>query len=142
MTTALERQVLAAPLIAYASANSLPVAWPNITFTPPQPPEAWVRFTVVDVKGQQIEMGSANNTHRVYGSLILQVFWPADEGDGDALALGDALGELYRQQIFNFPDTPFSGHVRMRDPNVREIGRDGAFWQVNVTIPFHRDDLL
>lgn len=142
MTTALERQVLAQPLVTFASANDLPVAWPNITFTKPEPPAPWVRFTVVDVKGQQIEMGSANNTHRVYGSLILQVFVPANTGDGAALTLGDALGELYRQKIFNFPDTPFSGHVRMRDPNVREIGRDDAYWQVNVTVPFHRDDLL
>lgn len=142
MTTALERQVLAQPLFDYAQANSLPVAWPNKTFAKPLPPKPWVRFTVVDVKAQQIEMGATNNTHRVYGTLILQIFVPADSGDGAATTLGDVLGELYRQKIFNFPDTPFSGHVRMRDPNVKAVGRDDAYYQVNLTVPFHRDDLL
>lgn len=141
MTTALERQVIAEPLNTYAQANSIPVAWPNRAFTPPIT-GPYVRFTIVDAVAKQIEMGSLNNTHRVYGSLILQVFMPADSGDGAGLMLGDALGELYRQQILNFPDIPYSGHVRMRDPNVRVIGMSGAFFQVNVTIPFHRDDLL
>jgi hypothetical protein len=58
------------------------------------------------------------------------------------LTLGDTLGQLYRQQILNFSDTPPSGHVRMRDPNVKVIGRSGAYWQTNVIVPFHSDDIF
>lgn len=140
MTTALERQVLAQPLKTYADANSLQVAWPNKVFDNPPAGTGYVRFTVLDATGQQIEMGSSNNTHRVYGSLILQIFAPADSGDGTALALGDTLGALYRQKALNFTD--LSGHVRMRDPVVKAIGNVGVYYQVNVIIPFHRDDLL
>src|SRR5271165_2915586 len=99
MTTAYERQVMAQVLQTYAQAQGLPVAWPNMTFTKPTPPEPWVRFTVLDVKAQQLEMGSTNNQHRVYGSLILQIFVPADSGDLVALQIGDAIGQLYRQKI-------------------------------------------
>lgn len=140
MSTALERQVIAQVLQNYVTAQNpaIPVDWPNKEFEKPQG-QTWIRFTVKDQKGTQIEMGSVNNTHRVQGSLILQVFVPADSGDGAALTLCDTLGELYRQQVLNFPDN--SGHVRMRDPVAIPVGRDGAFWQTNVVIPFHRDDL-
>lgn len=145
MTVAFERQVLAQPLADYADAQALAVSWPNKTFNKPfdpttNKPLGWVRFTVLDAKAQQIEMGSpASNTNRVYGSLILQIFAPADEGDGKALALADVLGKLYRQQVLNFPDV--SGLVRMRNPLVKAIGNTDAYYQVNVVIPFHRDDL-
>ncbi len=142
MSTPLERQAIAAPLVAYERANGLSVDWPNRMFVKPAA-GPWVRFTVLDTLGSQIEMGSTNNTHRVYGSLIMQVFVPVDSGDGAALALGDALGELYRQKILNFSDVPPSGMVRMRDPVVKTIGNsDEAYYQVNVLVPFHRDDLL
>lgn len=140
MTTALERQVLAQPLSDYADANNLVVAWPNRAFDNPPQGTGYVRFTVLDAKAQQIEMGSpTSNTNRVYGSLILQVFAPADSGDGVALALADVLGKLYQQQILNFPDT--SGMVRMRNPLVKAVGNTDVYYQVNVVIPFHRDDL-
>jgi hypothetical protein len=140
MSTALERQAIAQVLQNYVTVQQPPieVEWPNRAFEKPQG-QPWIRFTVKDQRGLQIEMGSTNNTHRVYGSLILQVFVPADSGDGAALALGDALGELYRQKALNFADN--SGHVRMRDPVLIPVGRDGGFWQTNVVIPFHRDDL-
>jgi len=140
MSTALERQVIAQVLQDYVSAQTpvIPVAWPNRAFDQTQG-QTWLRFTVIDVTGAQIEMGSVNNTHRAYGSLILQIFTPADSGDGAGLVLGDAIGKLYRQKALNFPDA--SGHVRMRDPVLKTIGRADGFWQVNLVIPFHRDDL-
>lgn len=142
MTAALGRIALAAPMLTYATANGLAVEWPNKAFNKPVEGLSWVRFTVVEVTAKQLEMGSTNNQHRVYGTLILQIFAPADAGDGASLALGDTLGELYRQQILNFSDSPVSGHVRMRDPNVRSIGRSNAYWQTNVTVPFQRDDIF
>lgn len=140
MTTAFERQVLAQPLSDYATANDLMVSWPNKVFEGPPQGTGYVRFTVLDAKAQQIEMGSpVSNTNRTYGSLILQIFAPADVGDGSALALGDVLGKLYQQKSFNFPD--LSGMVRMRNPVVKAVGTSGVYYQVNVVIPFHRDDL-
>lgn len=140
MTTAFERQVIAQPLKDYADANDLQVAWPNRVFDNPPVGTGYVRFTVLDATAQQIEMGSpGSNTNRVYGSLILQIFAPADSGDGTALALGDVLGKLYQQRSLNFPD--LSGMVRMRNPVVKAIGNSGVYYQVNVVIPFHRDDL-
>jgi hypothetical protein len=143
MTAALERQAIAQPLATYVAANgNIPVEWPNKVFTKPAEGITWIRFTVLDQLGKQLEMGSpTTNTNRTYGSLILQVFAPGDQGDGEVLQLCDKLGALYRQQILNFSDSPPSGMVRMRNPTIKEIGLDGAYWQVNVTIPFHRDDV-
>lgn len=140
MSTALERQSLAQPLNDYAQAANLPVDWPNFPFDKPEE-GSYLRFTVVEKIAQQIEMGSSNNTHRVYGSLIIGVFIPAGTGDGDGLRIGDEVGALYRQKAFNFTDSPSSGHVRMRDPVVTTVGRVDAYYMFNVTIPFHRDDL-
>jgi hypothetical protein len=143
MTTALERQVLAPPLIAYAQTNNIPVDWPNVSFDKPAT-GPWIRFTVIEKLAKQIEMGSGHNTERIYGSLILSFFAPAAQGDGPWLAMCDALGALYRQKVFNFTDTPSSGHVRMRNPVVTTVGRttaSDAYFLFNVTIPFHRDDL-
>lgn len=140
MTTAFERQVLAQPLVDYAGASDLILAMPNKVFNNPPQGIGYVRFTVLDAKAQQIEMGSpTSNTNRVYGSLILQIFAPADVGDGSALGLADVLGKLYQQKSFNFPD--LSGMVRMRNPVVKAVGNSGVYYQVNVVIPFHRDDL-
>lgn len=142
MTDVYERQVIAQPLATYANANSLPVEWPNRPFNKPAEGITWVRFTVLDVSSVQIEMGSpASNTNRTFGSLVIQIFTPAGSGDGAGLGLADTLGALYRQQKFNFPDDPPSGHVRMRNPVAKTIGRDGSYWQTNLIIPFHRDDI-
>jgi len=142
VSTALERQVMAQVLQTYVQAQDpvIPVDWPNRVFEKPLS-GPWIRFTVLDATSQQLEMGSSTNQYRVYGSLILQVFWPADAGDGDALALADTLSGLYRQRILNFTDMPSSGLVRMRAPLVKVVGRKDAYFQVNVVIPFHRDDL-
>jgi hypothetical protein len=140
VTTAFERQVMAQPLVDYSTLTGLVLAMPNRQFNNPPQGTAYVRFTVLDAKTQQIEMGSPGfNTNRTYGSLILQIFWPAGEGDGGALVLADALGKLYVQKIFNFPD--LSGLVRMRNPVVKTLGNLDVYYQVNVVIPFHRDDL-
>lgn len=140
MSTALERQALAQPLNDYAQGANLPVDWPNFPFDKPKT-GGYLRFTVVEKIAKQIETGSSNNTHRVYGSLIISIFAPAGTGDGDWLSIGDDIGELYRQKAFNFNDAPSSGHVRMRDPVVTTVGRVDAYYMFNVTIPFHRDDL-
>jgi hypothetical protein len=138
MSSGFERQVIAQVLSDYAAASNIPVSWPNRAVDQPAS-GPWIRFTLLDATGNQIEMGSVNNTHRVVGTLILQIFVEADSGDGAALQLADAIGELYRQQVLNFPDA--SGHVRMRDPVVKAIGNSDAYYQVNLSIPFHRDEL-
>lgn len=143
MTTALERQVLAPPLIGFAQTNNIPVDWPNVPFDKPTA-GPWIRYTVLEKLAKQIEMGSVNNTNRTYGSLILSFFAPAGSADGPWLVMCDALAKLYRQKVFNFTDTPSSGHVRCRNPVVTVVGRttaSDAYYLFNVTIPFQRDDL-
>lgn len=140
MSTALERQVIAQVLQTYVTSQKpqIEVEWPNKAFDKPQE-QPWLRFTTVRQRGQQIETGSTKSTMRVYGSLIVQVFVPADQGDQPALELADNIGNLYRQQVLKFPDG--SGHVRMRVPVVVNVGRTDMYWQVNVVIPFFRDEL-
>ena len=138
MSETLERQVLAQVLSDYAGSAVIPVNWPNRVFDKPLS-GPWMRFTVIDAKSNQVETGSSRNTNRVLGSLIIQIFVPDDTGDGQALEIAQEVGSAYRQKVLNFPDG--SGLVRTRNPTVRGIGVSDSFYQVNVSIPFHRDDL-
>jgi hypothetical protein len=140
MTTALERQVLAQPLQDFVTGvdPNIVVEWPNKTINKPDD-AIWLRFSISTASANQIEIGSIRNTGRTVGAVIIQIFAPIDSGDGDAIDLGDALVKLYQRQVFNFDDD--SGTVRCRDGTVKSVGRTDSYYQWNVVVPFHRDDL-
>ena len=65
---------------------------------------------------------------------------PANWGDKTALDLADEVAALFRrQQVSLKVDEVEKGAMVFRSPSVRVIGVDGAFFQVNVNIPFVRD---
>lgn len=112
------------------------VAWPNVSFTPPNDPKSvWMRLTILGGEGTQLTIGASTNAHRFPGIIVVQVFAPTNKGDKDALAMADTVAGIFR----NWSGTT----VSCGTATVKAIGPDGQDWyQVNVTIPFHRDELL
>jgi len=133
MTAAVERKAVGAVLAGWTATQ---IAWPNRDFTPPAK-ASWLSVTIQAGDAAQIEFGSSADsvTHRHPGIVVVQVFTPANWGDKTALDLADSVAALFRRQRLSYTD----GSVLFRTPSVRTIGVDGAFYQVNVSVPFVRD---
>ncbi|MEM7444292.1 MAG: phage tail terminator-like protein [Pseudomonadota bacterium] len=115
-------------------AGRTPVAWPNHGFAVPSG-APWVRLTIVDGEARQASLGSPGaNLHRHTGVIMVQVFVPIDSGTRTARELADEAAEIFRHQRFDA--------IRCDVPSVREIGPDDVWFQVNMSCPFRRDELL
>lgn len=114
--------------------KDLGIEWPNMTFKPSSD-KSWMRFNILDVDTKQITFGDIQNIHRAHGLVIVQVFSPLNIGDSEAMTIADAVAKIFR----NWCGTT----VRCREAAKRVIGPDGHGWyQVNVIVPFQRDELL
>lgn len=108
-------------------ANTTPVAWPNVSFTPPDG-EAWVRIGIQPSGADLTTMGG-----RVWydGAAMVQVFVPANTGDGEARALAEQVCGIFRNVeadgiIYDTPYTTTGGT------------NDSGWFQVNVWAPYRR----
>jgi len=136
MTAALERYAVGTVLKNWTTTQ---IAWPNRDFTPPQR-AAWLAVSIQSGDAAQLELGQSA-THRHPGIATVQVFVPVNWGDKTALDIADEVAALFRRQRVNLEDdqSRVLGTVVFRSPAVRTIGVDGAFFQVNVSVPFVRD---
>lgn len=139
MTAAAERAAVGSLLSDWTATQ---ISWPNRDFTPPSK-AAWLAVTIQSGDGAQLELGGdVEVTHRHPGIVIVQVFVPANWGDKTALDLADQVAALFRRQRVDLYElVEVKGSIVFRTPSVRAIGVDGAFFQVNVSIPFVRDYL-
>jgi hypothetical protein len=114
--------------------SSAPIAWPNVEFTPPVR-SPWVRFNVLDADSFQTTIGATTNNHRFVGIVVINIFVPLDVGNASALAMADVVAAIFRNWC--------GSTVRCRAASVKDLGPDGNGWyQVNVVVPFQRDELL
>lgn len=117
-----------------AWAARIPVDYPNLEFTPPTPPAPWCRFRVIGGDSEQTTIGAATNNFRNAGIIAVQVFVPINTGDDLAYQHADAAGDIFE----NWCGT----NITCRAKQVKEVGPDGlGYFQVNVFIPFRRDEL-
>ena len=115
--------------------GDIPVAYPNVDFTQPEPKTVWTRINIIDGEMNQTSIGDDLNNHRVIGLVMIQIFGEENKGTGEVLAMADAVTNIFR----NWCGTT----VRCRAASVKDIGPDGYGWYgVNVTIPFTRNELL
>lgn len=122
------------------------VAWPGRDYTPPTDQTSWVRMSIIESDTFQHEIGTPCPQFREVGLIIFQVFTKADIGDGPARALADQIATIFRRQSISYTD----GRALIEAPAIRVIGPDagnstggegGAWFQVNVSIPYKRDTL-
>ncbi len=107
----------------------MPVFYDNLAETPPDS-APWVRLTVTHGDGAQVAMG-ATRRWRHAGLAVVQVFVPAGEGDGTALAIADDAASVFR-------GVSVAG-VSFRAPGLARLGPEGAWYQVQVSVPWRAD---
>ena len=111
-----------------------PIAWPNVNFTPPSGP--WVRFNVLDGEGTWRSIGSpGSNVAGYVGVVVIQVFVPLLSGESSARNLADDAAAIFQGQVISgirFSLATFSLS--------NSVAND--WYQMNVSIPFRRDELL
>jgi hypothetical protein len=92
---------------------------------------AWIRPTIVGESGSQKSLGASPRFRR-YGVLIVQVFVPSGDGIDVALGHADALVAALEGQSL-------ASGVVFESVSSQRIGRDGDFYQVNISAPFWWD---
>jgi hypothetical protein len=106
-----------------------PVAWPNREYRPVAG-EPWVRAVVLPAQSRQMTLGSTSRRFDYVGVAVVQVFVPAGTGDVEARRLAVIAEDLFRGRTVD--DTTFGS------PYMNPVGTDGAWYQVNVVIPYRR----
>lgn len=111
-----------------------PVSYPNVDFTPPVD-AAWVQFSLLGGAAQQVDLGTTA-TFRNIGVIVVQIFVPTGSGVAVAMGHADSAAAIFRR-------ASFSG-VTCRAPAIRRVGVDDSdtWYQVNVEIPFYRNEVL
>lgn len=121
-----------------------PLAQPNVPYTIdnqgqddstfPGRDSAWVRLTILDGEGEQVEMGMTRRWRRP-GVVEVQVFVPAGDGDGLSAELCDTVRDIFEGRTI-------SG-VIFRATSRRRVGRgrDSAWVQWNASTSFQADEL-
>ena len=113
------------------------IAYDNAAFDPERDardgnrnPAPWVRLTIIPGEGFQASLGTPR-VWRSTGVAVVQIFTPLARGDGAAHGLADDTAAIFR-------GTRVDGVV-FRAPSLTRIGPEGAWYQMNVSTPFHAD---
>ena len=91
----------------------------------------WCRFTIRTGESDRADLGVTPPRDRTVGVAIAQLFDPLEKGDKTILAMADKIKTAFKAVT----DTG----VTFRVPSITIVGRDGKWWQVNVTCPFYAD---
>lgn len=116
--------------------NKPPTEYPNETIALLNPPSLWARFGILT--GQELQMdigtGKGSQTFRTSAVLTIQLFAPLNQGNNSVLTRADEVAALFR----NWCGTT----ITCRAAYVEEIGVDNqGYFQVNVIVPFHQDNI-
>ena len=89
------------------------------------------RVVIRHEAGTRSTLGS-NGIFRRFATLYVQIFIKQGEGVTEIRTLSDAIAH-------SLEDVPASFSVRMTDVDIRELGSDGTYFQVNVAANFTYD---
>ncbi len=114
------------------------VLWPNVDPPLPHPREgesAWAAFHISHDGGDQRTLGErGRRTFTRTGGFVLQVFVPAGQrGLEEATALAKPAVDAFEGETLE--------GVRFRRVGMHTVGRDGAWFQVNVRGDFEFDEV-
>lgn len=128
-TTDFPSQVRERFLDRIATALNLPTEYDNGVFEPVQG-VTWARVEVLTGSTRLRQIGNGNS-YRQRGRLVVTLSSPLERGEGPILAIA---GQIVTQ--FRFVTV---GDLRFLSPSRRRLGRSGAYWQLEVTVPWEGD---
>jgi len=114
---------------ANAWGTTTPIAYENVPFTPPA--ETYVRLTILTGEERQASMGDAP-LYRHAGVIDVGIFAPIGSAAKSVAILADTIAEIFRGMQF--------AGITCRAPSVRSLGVQEGRYQVNVSVPFQRDE--
>lgn len=122
---------------AFADAAVLPsgrFCFDNEAFSPPAG-QTWARLVVRHRVRAQETLGPAGaRKFESLGGVIVQCFAPLDTGTAGADTVAQSVRSAFEGTVL-LPE-----HIRLYGAQVREIGSDGAWYQVNVEAFFNYDE--
>ena len=101
----------------------------NTAFTPP--PGPWVKLIVLSGESKAISLGPNIRT-RNSGTICVQIFTQQNTGVSEARKLADRVAQIFQNESFN--------GITCRAASMEYIGERGGRYQLNVNVPFYRDD--
>ena len=107
------------------------VAYGNVPFTP-QTDESWVRLSVQSGDAERITIGQA--LHRHLGIIFIQIFTPVGRGEKPGRALADTASAVFRDAYFST--------ILCKSARMTVVGAVGSHHQINISIPFERDEIF
>lgn len=108
------------------------IAWDNVDFTVPSDGSSWIRVGVKNVGSSFKSLGPAKVTRRT-GIIFIQVFIPDGKTTKQADSITDTLVNLFETKLLQ--------GFRFESPDVKEIGNNNGWFQVNIAVSYHFDDL-
>lgn len=118
-----------------ATVNNMETLYPDLPGKPPTATDvSWARLSLQNQDGEQGSLSGAHGSRRwdMTGFLTIQVFTPFGAGGVGAYDIAQDLLAAYRGD---------NSAVWYTNPRVREIGRDGSFFNVNFIINFQYDQI-
>ena len=92
----------------------------------------WVRVNILNSDSKQVSLGN-DPYFRYNGLLIFQVFTKLNTGSGRSTIICDIISAAFRAQRI--------GTIKFRSPTLTKVGENGGWYQVNISIPFFREEL-
>ena len=112
--------------------STTPVSWPNKPYKPTEG-TAYIEPVVNRFEAFKSEITRPPQVYHP-GLLTVVIRVPLNQGELTAIGYGDTIAALYRNLT--------TDQITYRDPTVRTFGRDGAWYLVQVDIPFTRRSVL
>jgi len=109
------------------------IQWPNTDYKPTVG-TPWLRVSHQDGDNRTAGIGGESALNRQVGIMYIQVFAPAGEGEGLAIEYAKEIKALFVSP----PNTPSGLHFRS-PASIKRVGNDGAWYQVNVLVPYESD---
>jgi hypothetical protein len=113
-------------------ATRTPIDWDNVDYKPVTG-TSWVRFRILGGFGQQMSTGAVP-LHRNTGILDIAIFTKLGIGTDTAKGHADFAMAIFRGWQ--------SGGITCRTPYVTRAGEASGWYQLNVTVPFFRNEYI
>lgn len=120
--------------IAAWDASAVPFTMDNENFTPPDPVAAWIRLSIRFTVASQWTLGQpGNRKFQRKGLIIGSIFIPANAGRKQADQLAQTFKDIFEGTTF--------GPIEAYTANQKELGTDGLWFQVAVSVDFNYNEL-
>ena len=126
MSFANERQAIESRLTDTWTATS--ISYDNVPFDQPND-AAWIRLNIINGTSNY---RAINSKKRHVGVIIIQCFAPINTGTSLLRGYADDLIAIFEDQIFN--------GIVCRVGSIATATPSDTMYQINVTIPYWRDD--